>query len=40
MSDSIAWREFFTHAFNEDQANLLYEMLRRVGDDWRKERTD
>jgi uncharacterized protein (UPF0335 family) len=31
---------FFTHAFNEGQANLLYEMLRRVGDDWRKEWTD
>jgi hypothetical protein len=40
MSDRIAWREFFTHAFDEGQANLLYEMLRRVGDDWRKEWTD
>jgi hypothetical protein len=40
MSDSIAWREFFTHAFSEGQASLLYEMLRRVGDDWRKEWQD
>ena len=33
-------RIFYTHAFDEGQANFLYEMLRRVGDDWRKEWTD
>ena len=40
MSDSIAWREFFTHAFTEGQANLLYEMLCRIGNDYRKEWQD
>jgi hypothetical protein len=40
MSDSIAWREFFMHAFSEAEANLLYEMLCRIGNDYRKEWQD
>jgi hypothetical protein len=32
-----AWRNFFLHAFDEAQANLLCEMLSRCVADWSKE---
>ena len=37
MSDEVAWRNFFTHAFSESEAGLLYEMILRLGKDWRAE---
>ena len=29
-----AWRNFFLHAFTDDQSNLLCEMLSRCVQDW------